>query len=271
METDQSSGIKTCAYVDLKMVRKCCVPGCKPNCLSIISTIRSRRTTITYKSHFKGQYAKWPKYCRLCQTFPPGFPVLKTKRKSRPREPQSVFKNIPKSLIPTPPSPKQPIKKAESSSRSEALHNELSIFLKNGVISSFETLCVELPHRQFEFELASFKFDSKLLVQSKQFGENSGIPKFSLKEKQDFTYNACYMGVKCKVSVLTKNSITLCNRWSTIEEALRFLDSFEADKKKDVLMQQTDAMSSSNSIHEQRYTPKMIVQRFEYFAKPRSC
>ena len=79
------------------------------------------------------------------------------------------------------------------------------------------------------------------------------------------------MGVKCKVSVLTKNSITLCNRWSTIEEALRFLDSFEADKKKDVLMQQTDAMSSSNSIHEQRYTPKMIVQRFEYFAKPRSC
>ena len=96
METDQSSGIKTCAYVDLKMVRKCCVPGCKSNCLSIISTIRSRRTTITYKSHFKGQYAKWPKYCRLCQTFPPGFPVLKTKRKSRPREPQSVFKNIPK-------------------------------------------------------------------------------------------------------------------------------------------------------------------------------
>ena len=49
------------------------------------------------------------------------------------------------------------------------------------------------------------------------------------------------------------------------------MDSFEADKKKDVLMQQTDAMSSSNSIHEQRYTPKMIVQRFEYFAKPRSC
>ena len=46
------------------------------------------------------------------------------------------------------------------------------------------------------------------------------------------------MGVKCQISVLTKNSIALCNTWSTIEEALRFLDSFEIEKKKDVLMQQ---------------------------------
>ena len=35
-------------------------------------------------------------------------------------------------------------------------------------------------------------------------------------------------------------------------------------------MQQTDAMSRSNLIHEQKYTPEMIVQGFEYFAKPRS-
>ena len=126
----------------------------------------------------------------------------------------------------------------------------MSIFLKNGGIPSFETLCVELPHRQFEFESASFIFEGKLLIQSKQFCENSGIPKFSLKEKQDFTYNACPMGVTCKISVLTKNGITLCNRWSTIEETLRFLDSFEADKKKDVLMQQNDTMSCLNSIHE---------------------
>ena len=40
------------------------------------------------------------------------------------------------------------------------------------------------------------------------------------------------MGVKCQISALAKNRITLCNRRSTIEEALRFLDSFETDKKK---------------------------------------
>ena len=132
-------------------------------------------------------------------------------------------------------------------------------------------VCAELPHRKFEFELASSKFESELVVQSKQFCRISGILKFSLKVKQDFTYNAYHMGVKCQISVLTKNRITFCNGWSTIEEALRFLDSFETDKKKDVLIQQIDAMSCSNSIHKQKYTPKMIVRGFEYFAKSRSC
>ena len=137
--------------------------------------------------------------------------------------------------------------------------------------SRVSRVCAESPHRKFEFELASSKFESELIVQSKQFCRNSGIPKFSLKVKQDFTYNAYHMGVKCQISVLTKTRITFCNGWSTIEEALRFLDSFETDKKKDVLIQQIDAMSCSNSIHKQKYTPEMIVRGFEYFAKSRSC
>ena len=70
------------------------------------------------------------------------------------------------------------------------------------------------------------------------------------------------MGVKCQISVLAKNRITLSTRWSTIKEALSSLNSFEIDKKKDVLIQQTDAMSCSNSIYEQRYTSEMIVQGF---------
>ena len=115
------------------------------------------------------------------------------------------------------------------------------------------------------------KFDSGLVVQSKQNCENSGIPKFSLKVKQDFTYSAYHMGVKCQISVLTKNCITLCNRWSATGEALRFLNSFEIDKKEDVLIQQIDVMSCSNSIHEQKYIPEMIVRGFEYFAKSKSC
>ena len=88
-------------------------------------------------------------------------------------------------------------KKAASSSRSEASYDELSIFLKNDSIPSFETLCAELPYRKFEFELASFKFDSELVIQPKQFCESSGIPKFSLKVKQNFTDSAYHMGVKC--------------------------------------------------------------------------
>ena len=59
----------------------------------------------------------------------------------------------------------------------------MSTFLKNDSIPSFETLCAELPHRKFEFELTLLKFDNKLVVESKQFCGNSGISKFSLKVK----------------------------------------------------------------------------------------
>ena len=36
-------------------------------------------------------------------------------------------------------------------------------------------------------------------------------------------------------------------------------------------MQQTDAMSCSDLIHERKYTPEMIVRGFEFFPKPRNC
>ena len=48
------------------------------------------------------------------------------------------------------------------------------------------------------------------------------------------------MRVKCQIGFLAKKPLTLCNRWSTIEEPLRFSDSFETDKKKDVLMEKID-------------------------------
>ena len=74
--------------------------------------------------------------------------------------------------------------------------------------------------------------DSELVVQSKTFCENFGISKFSLKVKQDFIYNAYRMGEKCQISVLTKKHKILYNRWLTIEEALRFLNSFEIEKER---------------------------------------
>ena len=67
-----------------------------------------------------------------------------------------------------------------------------------------------------------------------------GIQRVLLKVKQDFTYSGYHMRVKCQISFLAKKPLTLCNRWSTIEEPLRFLDSFETDKKKDVLMEKID-------------------------------
>ena len=139
----------------------------------------------------------------------------------------------------------------------------MSIFFKNDSVPSCETLCAELTHCKFEFELVSFKFDSELTVQSKQFSENSNISKFSLKVKQHFTYNAYHMAVTCEFSILTKIRVTIYviagHNWST----LRFLNFFKIDKKKDVLMQQTDSISRSDLIHEQKYTPEMIVRGYK--------
>ena len=102
-----------------------------------------------------GQHTKYPKCCRLCQTFSSRFSSFKIKGKSRPNNPPPVFENILKNLIPTLPPPKCPTKKAASSARSEVLHDEMSIFLKNDVIPLFETLSSELQQRKLEFELAS--------------------------------------------------------------------------------------------------------------------
>ena len=80
------------------------------------------------------------------------------------------------------------------------------------------------------------------------------------------------MGVKCLISTLIRNRIFLCNKWSTIGEILRYLNCMDNDNKKDVLVQQIDAMSrlNSNNVHEKKYSPEMIVRGFEYFAKSRS-
>ena len=80
------------------------------------------------------------------------------------------------------------------------------------------------------------------------------------------------MGIKCSISSLKSNKITLCNKWSTIEEAFRYLNFMEIDSKTNVLMQQIDVMSriNSNIIGDQIYSPEMIVRRFEYFSSSRS-
>ena len=52
MEADKSSGI-TCAYPDLKMVRKCCVTGRKSNYLSEKEKVTSYRLPSDYEKRQK--------------------------------------------------------------------------------------------------------------------------------------------------------------------------------------------------------------------------
>ena len=70
--------------------------------------------------------------------FPPNFPVVKVKGKERLKDPLSIFENLPKSLLPTPPPPKRLTTKATNSSRRlSSEKDELSILLEADKISSF--------------------------------------------------------------------------------------------------------------------------------------
>lgn len=91
----------------------------------------------------------------------------------RPKEPLSIFQNIPKSLLPAPAPPQWPTAKATSSS--------------------------ELYQQKFEFDLASFTFYESV---------NHAVKRTLLgifKGKPDFSYDAYYMGIKCSMSSLESN------------------------------------------------------------------
>ena len=61
--------------------------------------------------------------------FPVNFPVIKVKGRERPRDPPSIFNDIPKSLIPKKPPEKRKTVKAASSIRT-LKEDELSEFFK---------------------------------------------------------------------------------------------------------------------------------------------
>ena len=80
------------------MVRKCCVTGCKSNYLS-----KKEKVTVYRLPSDPEERKKWikaiprdnipdsPNTVVCVKHVPPGFPVLKIKRKSRLRDPQSIF------------------------------------------------------------------------------------------------------------------------------------------------------------------------------------
>ena len=203
--------------------------------------------------------------------FPPNFPVVKVKGRERPKDPPSIFENLPKSLLPTPPPPKRLTTKATSSSRRlSSEKDELSIFLEADKISSFQSICDILSKDRLDGVIYYVCGDC-IYIQSKEMCESKcGIPKYLLKISSNLSYEAYHTGVQCHIQTLTKNRIHIFNHWSQIEEAVRYLNTLDIDNKKSVLLQQVDAMSRMNSSKKQSYPPEVIVRAFEYFARSRS-
>ena len=100
----------------------------------------------------------------------------------------------------------------------------------------------ELIHnfRQFHIPFHTLKYDDCLCLQSKSISD--GIPLFLLKIYHDLRYETFHLGVKVHVTSLTKNRVTKLDKWSRLEEALRFLNLRVCDRKQEVLQEQFQAM-----------------------------
>ena len=99
------------------MVRRCCVTSCNSSYL-----LEKEKVTVYRLPSDSEEQQRWAKAISrdnvpIGQKFSSWFSCFEDKRKP------SVFENTPKCLIPTPPPPTRPTKKAVSSSRSEVLHD----------------------------------------------------------------------------------------------------------------------------------------------------
>ena len=113
--------------------------------------------------------------------------------------------------------------------------------------------------------------ETSAYIQSFEYVPSTGIPKFSLVIENDFTYKAFHHGVKCNIATLSANRICSLNKWSRIQESVRFLKDKQVSNKKIVLAEHVAALGCTK-VGEKKYEPATLVRAFEYFALSRtSC
>lgn len=185
--------------------------------------------------------------------------------KVRPKYPPSRFEGFKPSQIPAPPPMARPTHRTTFEVRTR-LEDELSKFIDADSLT-FEELTAKASSHEFCAPVVSFMSDNLLWIQSTEF--ISGTPSFLLKIYKDLTFEAFHMGIRCYISTLSKNRITRVNKWSRIEEAVRFLRNSEMTQKKTILIQQVGCMNA-HRVGEKKYPPEVTVRAFEYYTISRS-
>ena len=109
--------------------------------------------------------------------------LVSTRFKIRPVNPPSICKELPPSLIPTPPSKPRPTTAACPSSRN-VLPDEHNAFQKADVIKTFGELqnkLVDNKHDFASFSIFSYLLNDCLIIQSVKFENSWCIPRILLK------------------------------------------------------------------------------------------
>ena len=174
--------------------------------------------------------------------WPESYPEIKSRGNGTmiPAVPPTKFDGIPQASIPTPPPAPRPTKRSSFEVRT-AMDDELPEFTASDKVT-YEELCSILLQKKHQFNVvtASFIADNALWIVSNTFC--SGIPEFSLKIKEDLSFEGFCMGAQCTISTLSKNRITKLDRWSKVDEGIRFLSNKELSQHEKVLKEQVSNM-----------------------------
>ena len=192
--------------------------------------------------------------------WPNGYETVIHYSKQRPLNPPSLFSCVKPSLLPTAVTPPRETIRSSAEVPSQ-LANELDAFNQKDKICSFESLQSQVSNYAFGFSLNINSTDEATLLQSKDLLEQTGIPTFLLKINGDLSFKAFCLGVKCTITLLSRNRVSQFTRWSQIEEAVRFLQTCTPSWKAHVLHEQAASLGVKQ-VGERKYSNSTIVRAF---------
>ena len=93
--------------------------------------------------------------------------------------------------------------------------------------------------------------------------------RFILNLSSKLKYETYHCGCLCYVTSLSKNHVTILDKWSNLAEAIRYLTNIELSIKKQVIVESLSSMKVL-SIGDTLYSSNTIVRAFEYFSVSRA-
>ena len=268
------------------MVKKCCLVPCKTHYDPKKGSIRDNGQKISvYRFPPESEpenRQKWIEVCKkvredlkvgaetvICSRhWPENFPTYTKKGRIRPAVPPSIFPDVPSSILPTPLPPPRETTRTSNQVRN-TLPDELDHFeqLDRFDYSQLLDELVVNESRKLPIETTAFVNDGCIFIQSVSYFH--GIPTFLLAISGALKFETFHLGVKIHIPSLTKNRVTRIERWSVLEEAIRYLNSKETTSKMEVLKEQVAALSVV-PVGQILYNPDIMVRAFEYFSTSRA-
>ena len=123
--------------------------------------------------------------------------------------------------------------------------------------------------RRFKHQVHTYLIDESFNIQSNEFLSGTCIPKFLLKIYSNQKFESFHGGSKLSIPSLSKNRITIFNRWSLIEQALDFLEGLEMSHKKRILQEQMQLLNTKE-VTKLKYSNEIIMRAFEYYMTSRT-